>query len=99
MEKNIWGIHTTDDKLFLVENVIALGWKDIGDLSSLPNDREIFKAKYQSTYPGSKLKSTSLSAGMLYRFLYERGTAYVGCAFCFCKGYDMIAVKCTFGIF
>ena len=71
MEKNIWGIHTTDDKLFLSGNVIALGWKDIGDLSGLANDREIFKAKYQSTYPDSKLKSTSLSAGMLYRFLYE----------------------------
>ncbi len=27
MEKNIWGIHTTDDKLFLSGNVIALGWK------------------------------------------------------------------------
>lgn len=71
MEKNIWGIHTTDDKLFLSGNVIALGWKDIGDLSGLANDRETFKAKYQSTYPDSKLKSTSLSAGMLYRFLYE----------------------------
>lgn len=71
MEKTIWGIHTTDDRLFMSESVIALGWKDMGDLSALANDRDAFKDKYQSIYPDSKIKSISLSAGMLYRFLYE----------------------------
>ena len=71
MEKTIWGIHTTDDRLFMSESVIALGWKDMGDLSVLANDRDAFKDKYQSIYPDSKIKSISLSAGMLYRFLYE----------------------------
>ena len=32
-EKRIWGIHTMDDHLFLNNNVIAIGWKAIGDLS------------------------------------------------------------------
>ena len=36
----LWGIHagrTGDaDHLFLVQNVIALGWEDAGDLSKLP---------------------------------------------------------------
>jgi hypothetical protein len=38
------GIHagrTGDaDQLFLKQNVIALGWADVGDLSKLPADRE-----------------------------------------------------------
>ena len=31
-EKKLWGIHTTDDTLFLHDNVIAIGWREIGDL-------------------------------------------------------------------
>jgi len=30
-EKRIWGIHTTDDSLFLHNNIIAIGWKEFGD--------------------------------------------------------------------
>lgn len=29
----VWGIHTQDDRLFLDENVIAIGWKAMGDCS------------------------------------------------------------------
>lgn len=25
-EKRVWGIHTQDDKLFLQDSVIAIGW-------------------------------------------------------------------------
>jgi hypothetical protein len=35
-----WGIHTgatgDADKLFLQNNVIALGWPEMGDLTTLP---------------------------------------------------------------
>ena len=34
-EKRIWGIHTTDDSLFLHNNVIAIGWKEFGDCGHL----------------------------------------------------------------
>ena len=34
-EKAVWGIHGTDDSIFLKENKIVLGWKDFGDLSKL----------------------------------------------------------------
>ena len=44
-EKRVWGIHTKDDNLFLKENVIALGWQQIGDLSLIAPDREAFKEK------------------------------------------------------
>ena len=48
-EKRIWGIHTMDDHLFLNHNVIAIGWKAIGDLSLIEADREAFKEKYKNT--------------------------------------------------
>ena len=37
-DKKVWGIHTLDHELFMRENVIATGWKEMGDLSEL-NDR------------------------------------------------------------
>ena len=42
-EKWLWGIHTYDDNLFLNKNVIAIGWKDFGDLSRFPAEREVIK--------------------------------------------------------
>ena len=34
-EKKIWGIHTRDDNLFLKDNLIAIGWHEMGDLAKL----------------------------------------------------------------
>ena len=45
-EKSTWGIHTTDDALFLNNNVIAIGWKEFGDCSKLESTRDAFKAHY-----------------------------------------------------
>lgn len=42
-EKKIWGIHTKDDNLFLKENVIAIGWHEMGDLSKIEANRDAFK--------------------------------------------------------
>ena len=39
-EKRVWGIHTKDDNLFLKNDVIALGWQQIGYLSLIAPDRE-----------------------------------------------------------
>lgn len=70
-EKTIWGIHAKDDHLFLNDNVIAIGWRDMGNLSHIEASREAFKAKYESVYPDAKKGSIATSAGMLYRFCYE----------------------------
>ena len=70
-EKWLWGIHTHDDNLFLKENVIAIGWKDMGDLSLLPKDREAIKGIYAKIYPNEPKGSIPTCVGMLYRFLYE----------------------------
>ena len=53
-EKRIWGIHTKDDKLFLHQNVIAIAWKDMGELGNIVNDRDAFKGKYTEVYPDAK---------------------------------------------
>lgn len=45
-ETRVWGIHTLDDNLFLKENVIAIGWNEIGDLRKIAPDRDAFKKKY-----------------------------------------------------
>lgn len=70
-EKRIWGIHTTDDSLFLNNNVIAIGWKEFGDCSKLEPTREAFKTHYTEAYPDGKKGAVATSAGMLYRFALE----------------------------
>ena len=70
-EKRVWGIHTQDDKLFLQDSVIAIGWREFGDLSVLNATREDFKQHYLDVYPDAKKGAVANSAGMLYRFAHE----------------------------
>lgn len=70
-DKKVWGVHTQDDYLFLHKDVIAIGWKDFGDLKAIENTREAFKEHYAAVYPQSKKQAIANSAGMLYRFIYE----------------------------
>lgn len=70
-EKRVWGIHTQDDTLFLQGEVIAIGWKRIGDLSLIDNSREAFKEAYINAYPKTKKGAIATAAGMLYRFAHE----------------------------
>lgn len=69
--KKIWGIHTKDDNLFLKDNLIAIGWHEMGDLSKIEANRDAFKEKYMAAYPDAKKGSIATGAGMLYRFCYE----------------------------
>ena len=70
-EKRVWGIHTQDDSLFLHNDTIAIGWRDMGDLRQIESTREAFKENYIKVYPDAKKGSIATSAGMLYRFVYE----------------------------
>lgn len=70
-EKRVWGIHTKDDNLFLQKDVIAIGWKEIGNLSKIKAERDSFKEKYAQVYPEAKKGSIANGAGMLYRFVCE----------------------------
>lgn len=70
-EIRVWGIHTQDDKLFLSDNKIAIGWHDFGDLSKVEPTREAFKERYVEVFPDAKKGSVPTSSGMLYRFIHE----------------------------
>lgn len=70
-EKRVWGIHTRDDNLFLKENVIAIGWHEMGDLAQIEPSREAFKLRYIEIYSDAKKGSIATCSGMLYRFSHE----------------------------
>ena len=61
-----WMIH-----FFLNQNLIAIGWEEMGDLSAISASRDSYKEKYVATYPDAKKGSIATSAGMLYRFVHE----------------------------
>lgn len=71
VEKKLWGIHTTDDSLFLKKNCVAIGWKEFGSLKNVEPTREAFKGKYISVYPDAKPGAVATCSGMLYRFCHE----------------------------
>ena len=36
----VWGIHSKDDSILLNQNIIAIGWGSMGDLSQIAGTRE-----------------------------------------------------------
>ena len=76
-EQILWCIRAGEsseaESYFLNKNnsCIALGWNKMGDLTAIENNRESFKLKLQSTFPGIKKGAIPTTAGMLYRFRYE----------------------------
>ena len=70
-EKWLWGIHTTNDLLFQKDSIIAIGWHELGDMSSIPADRDAIKARYAEVYPNDPKGSVATCVGMLYRFFYD----------------------------
>ena len=71
VEQRVWGIHTLNDNIFLKNEIIAIRWEEMGDLSLISADRDSFKEKYAQVYPDAKKGSVATSAGMLYRFCHE----------------------------
>jgi restriction system protein len=74
-EKTIWGIHagrtSAAEPLFLEQNVIALGWRKLGNLEQLGNTRDDFKEHYAQYFPDKSPQHVALNAGQLYRFVHE----------------------------
>ncbi len=69
-EKRVWGIHTRDDMLFLNGNLIAIGWEEMGDLSSM-KEREDIRKKMGECYPDASKQSIATNTGQIYRFVHE----------------------------
>ena len=70
-ERIVWGIHTTNDLLFLNTSVIAIGWERMGNLALLPATKVGFVSQYSKAYPDAKKRSVSVGVGMLFRFYNE----------------------------
>lgn len=70
-EKRVWGIHTQNDNLFLSKDLIAIGWRNFGDLTKVDASRDAFKAHYLEAYPDAKKGQIANGAGMLFRFIHE----------------------------
>ena len=68
-DTRVWGIHTTDDLLFLNNNLIAIGWHEMGDISDIQHERELLKKRYPSVYPQSKPGSAPNACGQIYRLI------------------------------
>lgn len=69
----LWGIHM--DASFgtkpVDESYVAIGWPEVGNLSSLNNDREAFKLAVAKAYPDTKPGGIPVQAGVLFRFVHE----------------------------
>ena len=72
-ERKLWGVHCVieEEAMFRKNNVIAIGWHEMGDLSSLPPTREAYKCAYAKIWPESSKQSVANQAGQLYRFVCE----------------------------
>lgn len=74
-ESMMWGIHAgrdgEGDSLFLKKNVVALNWREIGDLAKIPQDREKFKEAIAAARPERNPRAIAIDAGQLMRFAYE----------------------------
>jgi hypothetical protein len=71
----IWGIHAgregAADALFRAQNVVAIGWIELGDLAALPTEREAFKEAVEQAYPAARPMSRAVSTSVLWRFVHE----------------------------
>jgi restriction system protein len=67
------GKHDEAKSLFLNEKnaVLALGWNEMPDLSTLPPTRESFKSLVAKMYPTAKPGVIPNYAGQLFRFIHE----------------------------
>lgn len=72
-EPIVWGIHAPValGDLFIRENIIAIGWSEMGDLSKISPNREAFKETYRKAYPDDKPGAVPVNAGTLFKFATE----------------------------
>lgn len=82
-QQAVWGLHmgrpggdVQRRHLELAEDLqrqgyVAIGWPDIGDLTTLPDDRGAFREQFVRSYGESVSTSASAAAaGVLYRFVH-----------------------------
>jgi hypothetical protein len=72
--RTLWAIHagkTGDAEPLFASGFLGLGWKTVGDLTSAPKDRAVFKSRLSIAFPETKEAGIAVWAGQLYRFVHE----------------------------
>lgn len=68
----MWGVHNDQPQLDLVDNkFISIGWPQMGDMTSLPDDRDAVKELVAAAYPGAKPGAIPNYAGTLLAFRHR----------------------------
>ncbi len=73
MTQTMWGLHMAeiDATAPIKDRFAGIGWSEMGDLSSLPKDRDAFKTRFREVYPNEKPGAIPVKSGVLYRFVCE----------------------------
>jgi restriction system protein len=69
--RTVWGIHMEWDDGSQDTKDIAIGWRALGDLNTLPAQRDAFKEVFAKAYPTDKAGAVPVKAGILFRFAKE----------------------------
>lgn len=71
-DKRVCGIQSSDDNLFLNNNVIAIEWSDMENgITSMLIELHLMKNMFRYIYTDKKTGSNITGAGMLFRFRHE----------------------------
>ena len=72
--KPIWmvraGSHGQQEEIALEENIVAIGWREMGDLSGI-SSKSLLENKYENVFPNTKPKASSNMSNQIWRFKSE----------------------------
>jgi restriction system protein len=68
LPNTVWGLHHRGAHDLIAAGYVAVGWGDAGDLTDLPDDRELFKARLRRDFPDRSEAWVANAAGQLLRF-------------------------------
>lgn len=69
----LWALHHAGERPLVEEGLVAIGWREAGDLTDLAADREEFKYHLRERYPGKSEPWIAGAAGQLLRFRHGIG--------------------------
>lgn len=69
----IWGVHMGRQvgDIPISKGYVAIGWHQLGDLRSLPRDREVIKEMVVARIPEAKAGAVPVYAGTVFKFVHE----------------------------
>lgn len=71
--ETVWGINIKNapGQWAIDHGCIAIGWHELGDVSTIPPTRQAFKDAYAAAFPNCRPGTIPVSAGQVFRFVHE----------------------------